>query len=140
MKKADFLEYKDLKLEVQQLRDQLEELESSLYSPKGQRFTSTPRAPSGPRSTMDGAVAQHVKLEALYREKLAEKEARLLAIETAVLSLTDPGQRVVMRERYLRAQRWPLVIAKLQKIGYSERQVYRLHGFALLNLEDYNYA
>lgn len=136
MKKADFLEYRALKLEVQQLKEQLEALESSLFSPKGQRFTSTPRVPSGAGSTMDGAVERHIQLEALYREQLAEKEARLLAIETAIMSLTDTGQRLVMRERYLRGLRWPAVVSKLQKHGYSERQVYRLHGFALLNLEE----
>ena len=136
MKKADFLDYKALALEVLQLKEQLESLESSLFSPKGQRFTSTPRNPSGPGATMDGAIERHIKLERMYREQLAEKEARLLRIESAVESLSDTGQRLVMRERYLSGRRWPAVVSKLQKAGYSERQVYRLHGFALLALEE----
>ena len=136
MEKADFLNYRALALETRQLRNQLATLESSLYSPKGQRFTSTPRVPSGGGSTMDGAVARHMKLEELYRGKLAEQEAQLLQIEEAILSLSDPGERAVMRERYIEGRGWPDVIRKFQKEGLSERQVYRLHGYALAKLKE----
>lgn len=136
MEKSDFWSYKTLALETQQLREQLATLESSLYSPKGQRFTSTPRVPSGGGSTMDGAVARHIKLVDLYRGKLAEQEALLLKIEGAVMSLSDTAERTVMRERYILGQRWPAVVMKLQKLGYSERQVYRLHGSALAKLKE----
>lgn len=136
MEKSDFKSYRALVIEVDYLREQLKELESSLYSPKGQRFTSTPRSSSGYRSTMDGAVDRHIKLCDKYAAELAEKEARQLAIETAISSLADPDERVVMRERYLRAQEWPTVVRKLQKEGYSERTIYRLHGTALLKLKE----
>lgn len=136
MEKSDFWSYKTLALETQQLRDQLAALESSLHSPKGQRFTSTPRVPSGGGSTMDGAVARHIKLVDLYRGKLAEQEALLLKIEGAVMSLPDTAERTVLRERYILGQRWPAVVTKLQKLGYSERQVYRLHGSALAKLKE----
>ena len=136
MEKIDFKNYRILAAEVQQLRDQLTALESSLYSPKGQRFTSTPRVPSGDGSTMDGAVARHMALEALYREHLAEKEAQQLAIEQAIQSLGDTPERVVMRERYMKGKGWTTICREMQKLGYSERQVYRLHGFALLKLKE----
>lgn len=136
MEKIDFKNYRALVLEVQQLRDQLQTLESSLYSPKGQRFTSTPRVPSGERSTMDGAVAAHIKLERKYREELAEKEAQQLAIEEAIQSLGDTPERVVMRELYIFGKGWPAVLNKMQKLGYSERTTYRLHGYALLKLKE----
>ena len=136
MEKIDFKNYRALVLEVQQLRDQLQTLESSLYSPKGQRFTSTPRVPSGERSTMDGAIEAHIKLERKYREELAEKEAQQLAIEEAIQSLGDTPERVVMRELYIFGKSWPAVINKMQKLGYSERTTYRLHGYALLKLKE----
>lgn len=136
MEKADFKNYRALLLEVEQLREQLKILESSLYSPKGQRFTSTPRVSSGDRSTMDGAVERHMKLERLYQDQLAEKEAQQLAIEQAIDSLGDSPERVVMRELYIKGQRWPAVIKKMEKAGYSERTSYRLHGFALLKLKE----
>lgn len=136
MDKNDFRNYRALLLEVQQLREQVKILESSLYSPKGQRFTSTPRVPSGDRSTMDGAVERHIKLDGHYREQLAEKEAQQLAIEQAIDSLEDTAERVVMRERYINGKGWPAVVRKLQEIGYSERSVYRLHGYALAKLKE----
>lgn len=136
MEKDDFKNYRALLLEVQQLREQVRILEASLYSPKGQRFTSTPRVPSGERSTMDGAVERHIRLESHYRESLAEKEAKQLVIEQAIESLADPAERLVMRERYINGKGWPAVVRKLQEIGYSERSVYRLHGYALAKLKE----
>lgn len=136
MEKMDLKNYRILVVEVQQLKEQLASLESSLYSPKGQRFTSTPRVPSGERSTMDGAVARHVELEAMYREQLADKEAQQLAIERALSALADPDERVVMRERYLKGRGWSTIVREMAKLGISERQVYRLHGLALLKLKE----
>lgn len=136
MEKSDFKSYRGLVLEVRQLKDQLKALESSIYSPKGQRFTSTPRTPSGDRSTMDGAVERHIKLVGKYAAELADKEAQQLAIEEAISSLADPDERVVMRERYIYGLGWPAVVRKLQKEGYSERTIYRLHGLALLKLKE----
>jgi len=136
MEKSELKNYRALVAEVQQLKEQLVSLESSLYSPKGQRFTSTPRVPSGERSTMDGAVERHIQLVAKYRENLADKEAQQLAIEQAIQGLADPGERLVMRERYISGKGWPAIISKLQKLGISERSVYRLHGLALLKLKE----
>lgn len=136
MDKSDFKNYKVLAAEVQQLKDQLATLESSLFSPKGQRFTSTPRVPSGAGSTMDGAVDRHIKLVSLYRENLAEKEAQQFTVEQAIQSLGDTPERLVMRERYIKGRGWPVVIREMQKLGFSERQVYRLHGYALLKLKE----
>lgn len=136
MEKADFKNYRALVQEVQQLKEQLIVLESSIYSPKGQRFTSTPRVPSGDRSTMDGAVDRHDRLVRWYREQLTEKEARQLAIEQAIASLGETPERLVMRELYIFGRSWPGVINKMQKLGYSERTTYRIHGYALLKLKE----
>lgn len=136
MEKADFRNYRMLVWEVQQLKEQVAVLESSLYSPRGQRFTSTPRASSGEKSTMDSAVARHMSLERRYREKLADKEAQQLIIEDAIESLGDTPERVIMRELYIKGKRWPAVLYEMQKRGYSERTAYRLHGLALLKLKE----
>lgn len=136
MEKSDFKNYRALLLEVSQLKDQLRVLESSMYSPRGQRFTSTPRAASGSKRTMADPVARHIKLEGVYREELADKEARQLAIEQAITSLADVGERLVMRSRYIEGRAWPAVIREMQKAGYSERTVYRLHGYALQKLKE----
>lgn len=136
MEKVDFRNYRALLLEVGQLRDQLRTLESSMYSPRGQRFSSTPNATAGINKTMADPVARHIDLEETYRAELAEKEAQQLAIELAIASLADIGERLVMRARYIEGRGWPAVIWEMQKAGYSERTVYRLHGYALQKLKE----
>ena len=136
MEKAELVNYRILTKEVRQLRDQLAALESSLYSPAGQRFSSTPRSSSGPKKTMEDGVAGHIKLEQLYRAKLMEKEMQLYRIERAIDSLEDPAQRVILRERYVAGHSWLRVCEKMRSQGYSERTVYRLHGYALLKLKE----
>ena len=136
MEKSDFSSYRILAKEVEQLKEQLEALEASLYSPKGQKFTTMPRAANGTGHTMDDAVARHMDLVKLYKEKLAEKESRQLSIEMAIESLEDTAERVVMRDRYLLGRSWRSIVMKLEDRGYSERQVYRLHGFALFKLKE----
>lgn len=137
MEKSEFKNYRALAREAQQLRSQLSALEASLYSPKGQRFSATPRAASGPNKTMDDAVAGHIKLEDLYRENLAVKEAQQLTIERAIHSLGDTPERLVMRFRYIEGRGWSFIIREMQKLGYSERTVYRLHGYALAKLKEF---
>lgn len=136
MDKTEFQNYRMLTKEVKQIREQLEALESSLYSPKGQRFTTTPRSQNSTGSTMDDAVERHMKLVELYEEKLALKESQQFAIEAAIDSLDDAAERVVMRDRYIMGRSWQSIVMKLAEKGYSERQVYRLHGFALLKLKE----
>lgn len=136
MEKADFRNYRALVREVRQLQEQVRILEASLYSPTGQRFSSMPRAASGPKKTMEDAVAGHIKLETLYRTQLAEKENRQYYIEWAIKTKLDTAERLVMRFRYLEGRDWPVVVREMQKLGYSERTVYRLHGSALLKLKE----
>ena len=136
MEKSELKNYRALLREKQQLEDQIRVLESSMYSPKGQRFSSTPHASSGSHMTMADPVARHIKLEGLYRAELAEKEARQLAIEQAIASLPDVGERLVLRFRYIEGRGWPAVVHEMQKTGYSERTAYRLHGLALLKLKE----
>lgn len=136
MEKFELEEYRTLVLEIRQLKGRLVALESSIYSPKGQRYTSTPRASSGNGSTMDDAVSRHVELENFYLQAVAKKEAQQLAIERAIASLSNPKERAIMRARYVEGRPWSWICEKLRSEGYSERTVYRLHGEALLKLRE----
>jgi DNA-directed RNA polymerase specialized sigma subunit len=136
MEQADFKNYRALLLEVRRIKSQLSALEGSIYSPTGQHYSHTPRSTSGHNHTMDDAVGRHLELVEKYEEHLAELEAQQLVIEKAIASLTDPGERLVMRERYIFGKSWVQVCHTLLPLGYSERTVYRLHGFALLKLKE----
>ena len=135
MQKADFKNYRALCLEIRKLKAQLMSLEASLYGPRGQEYSLTPKG-GGQGDGMLAVISRHIELEKHYQETLAAKEAQQLAIERAIDSLDDPAERVVMRLRYIEGRDWKYIIAELAIVGYSEREVYRRHGFALLKLKE----
>lgn len=137
MEKIDFQNYRLLAYEVKQLRVKLNALEGSIYSPAGQRYSHTPRASSSHGRTMDDVIAAHDALKGFYLERLAEKEAQQLTVEQAIESLDIPAERLVMRHRYIDGHSWRKVCLLMQPKGYSERQVYRLHGYALEKLKTF---
>lgn len=135
MEKSDFANYRLLAHEVKRLKNRLDALEASIYSPTGQRYSLTPRSTAGGR-TLDDVVASHAALVEMYQTKLAEKNDQLLAVEQAIDSLTNPAERLVMVYRYIDGRSWRQVCNMMLPKGYSERQVYRLHGFALEKLKE----
>ena len=118
-------------MEVRHLKDKL-------LSLPGQPGTFTPPAPhSEAASAMDAKVARYREVEGLYKAQKARSEAQVAAIEYAIQSLRLPAERQVMRLRYIEGWDWTRVCTKLRAIGYSERQVYRLHGSALQKLKEF---
>lgn len=136
MEKIDFQNYRLLAQEVRTLKTRLDALESSIYSPAGQRYSLTPRASSGQGRTMDDVIAAHDALKEFYLKKLVEKDAQQLAVEQAIESLEDPAERLIMRYRYIDGHGWRKVCLLMQPRGVSERQVYRMHGWALEKLKE----
>lgn len=137
MDKTELLNYRMLAYEVRQLRDLLAALEISMDSPKSPRFTLTPSGSSHQGSAMEQAVVRHIELQELYAKRLEEQGAKLQEVERAIGSLDDPAERAIMRNRYILGWSWRRVCMAMQMEGYSERQVYRLHGYALLKLKEY---
>lgn len=136
MEKSDFQNYRMLAEEVRTLQARLEGLEATIYAPAGQRYSLTPRAPSGHGSTMDDVIAAHAALEDRLRKALAEKNRQLLVVYQAIQTLADPAERLVMEYRYIDGHSWRKVCFLMQRQGVSERQVYRLHGWALEKLKE----
>ena len=136
MTKTDFSNYRALVLEVRQLRSLLAELEAAKFSVEGSDFSGAPRATPSQGSAVERKVIRYLDTLALYREKIELKTAQLLAIEEALDSLDSPVERLIMRLRYIEGRSWASVCFELESLGYSERQVYRLHGFALMKLKE----
>ena len=66
---------------------------------------------------MDSLVARHIELVELYKAKLEARNEQLLAVERAIDSLDDPGERLVMRLRYLDGRSWPNVFSHISGAG-----------------------
>lgn len=131
MKRERLRAFRSLAREGDQLRDQIREVEARLFSAKGQRYTTTPRAASSDGHTMDDAAIFHLQLQDRYRSQLARIEREQLAIEMAIAPL-PPEERMVIRFRYLDALRWEDVC---EKMSYSWTQTHRIHASALHHLE-----
>lgn len=116
-------EYRALKREASFLAEDLKAYEARLYSPRGQRYSKTPRAPGGHEGhTMEAAVIKHERLEAHYNRKIAEINDLLLKVEQAIEMLPDSNQRSALRLYYIQGLDWRKVA---NKMGYEERTVYR---------------
>lgn len=127
MTKERLRAYQAIKEELQQLEDRLLEIETVLYSPKNQRLTGMPSAPSKEGSAIEDMAARHIELQDLYKSKMDELAQEALAIEAAIETL-DPTARLLFRYRYIDGLKWEEVCVRM---NYSWRQVHNLHKRAL---------
>ena len=133
MTKERLRRYVEIKKEVRQIRDQLEEIESRLYSPKGQLLTGMPSAPSHEGGTItESLMDKHEQLLQMYREQLTIRYEEQLAIEKAIASLEDPTARRLMRYRYLDGLKWEEICVL---INYEWSRTHEIHGMALKQLK-----
>lgn len=126
MTKERLRNYQAIKEELRQLEERLLEIETTLYSPKNQKLTGMPSAPSK-GNAMEDMAARHVELQDLYKSKMDDLATELLTIEAAIESL-DPTARLLCRYRYVDGLKWEEVCVRM---NYSWRQVHNLHRRAL---------
>lgn len=129
MTKERLRKYRDLSKELEQIAEKVETLESALCSPKIQRITGMPSAPSGNNSKEDLTI-KHMELLEYYQEKKASLKGEQLAIEKAIESL-DYRDRTVLRLYYIDGLTWEQVCVL---VNYSWRQVHNIHSAALMKL------
>lgn len=114
MTQKDLLEYRALVAEKAEIEELLAELSaSSGWSPEKHAVRSD-------------------EVNRYYIAKLSEISRKILAIETAIASLS-PNERRLFRLRYLQGKKWDDVCDEL---GYCRQQVFRIHKKALKVLED----
>ena len=134
MTKERLRRYVEIKKEARQIRDKIEEIESRLYSPKGQLLTGMPSAPSHEGGTItESLIDRHAQLIQMYQAHLVRLDEEQLAIETAIASLTDPTARRLMRYRYLDGLKWEEICVL---INYEWSRTHEIHGMALKLLKE----
>lgn len=137
MTKERLKAYKDIKLEHDNLVDDLRELEEELYSLNGSNLDGMPRGGSGPGNPTANKAVKHAdhgytEIIAEYRRKVAELGAELLEIENAIKALR-PRERTLIRLHYIKGLTWEEVCIAM---SYSWRQVHRIHAAALEALRE----
>ena len=132
MTKERLRRYREIKKEARQIRDKLEEIESRLYSPKGQLLTGMPSAPPpGGGTVTEALIDRHAQLVQMYRDQLTVLEEEQLAVETAIASLEDSTARQLMRYRYIDGLKWEEVCIRIK---YGWAQTHDIHSKALKQL------
>ncbi len=117
-----FLLDKRIKLDIEKLTA----MRSALYG-RGVTYDS-----NGSHGGNDNGVERAVCKVMEYEEKLNGEIDRLvstrLEIEDAISHIPDDILRELLTRRYLLFQRWEVIA---EKMGYSQRRIFQLHGKAL---------
>lgn len=82
------------------------------------------------------SIENSPELHCLYESTLCRLRREVVAIEKAITTLSNPVERIILRDRYINGFDWRRIVSHLAAEGYSERQVYRLHGYALQHLKE----
>lgn len=127
MTTKDFLsQYRELKAEIEGLRDELKQLEAIAEK------TSPSREPcSGGGNLSDRVGRTSAKIVDLKNE-ISEEKRRLVELRREIVreikAVPNPKQRLVLQYRYINGWRWEKIAAHL---GFSYQWVCVLHGRGL---------
>ena len=128
-KKQYLRRYQTAKRRVGLIQEEIEELRSSKTSPVG-LGDGMPHG-SG-TSDLSGYAA---RLDELLRELEAEKEMQMVTyreIRQQIGMVPDPTEQEILSRRYLIGQSWEKIAVEM---GYSYRNITRVHGYALKHFE-----
>lgn len=128
-KKQYLRRYQAAKKRAKMIQEEIEELRSSKTSPVG-LGDGMPHG-SG-TSDLSGYAA---RWDELVRELEAEKEMQMVTyreIRQQIGMVPDPTEQEILSRRYLLNQSWEKIAVEM---GYSYRNITRLHGYALKHFE-----
>ena len=133
LKKQQLRRYKQLKLEINVIRDQLNQLNDWLTNPapKTARPDAQPAAKRFDFSKPAEVMERIDKLRSRYEQDLNEALDLLTTIEIAINNL-EQKQQLLLRLHYIQGKPWNKVA---EYLDYSERQVLRIHGHILQELK-----
>lgn len=128
-KKEYLKSYRKISRELRSLSEEINQLRLSQIMP-GIVSDGLPKSSGG--SDLSGYVARLDELERKLREKAAELYKRQTEIEADISAMEDANERTVLRNYYLCGMPWERVAGEM---GYSWRQIHRIHGEALIHFE-----
>lgn len=132
MTKERLKAYTEIKRELADLQRRLEELEAAMYDPRAQALDGMPRGSSGENYTREEQLDTKDALLAMYEARVAALDDALLSIENAIEKL-EPRERQLVRLHYIDGLKWEQVAVEM---CYSWRQVHRIHSDALNKLKE----
>ena len=131
MTRTYLYQYSDVSKEIEHIKEEIIRLEARMLSPRTSVLSDIPK---GPPSQDDQMAMNLIKLEKLrekYQFTLDELCDRQLQIEELIENL-EPLEKELIRYRYIDGMKWKDVFDKL---GYSQKQTFRIHNKIIEKLE-----
>lgn len=135
--KKEFLKsYRNACIKLKSLEEQKSSLIDLMISAKSQKYNDMPKA--NIQSDLSDYMVRLEKIIKDIDDKNAECLSHKIAIESAILKMSNGSECMVLRKRYLLFMPWESIS---QDMGYSLKQIHRIHGDALqsFNLEEVTY-
>lgn len=117
----------ELKIEIQSLKETIEELRSNLESLRSIRLEE--KLQGGEHSPDKSMVDKLSKLYEL-EEKLKQLIDYQINLAEQIELLENPKEKVVLRYRYINSLTWEHIS---ERTGYSKKQISRIHKRAIIN-------
>ncbi len=131
MAKKELQKYRGLCLEVKKLEEEIDELRSRIiyHRNEGERHSG-----SG-GDQMAEAIARLVDLTTKRQETLLQRIAERDRISSAIDSLEDPEERMIIHARYVQGKRWNAIY--MDHEGKEHRSLLRIHARALEKIAEF---
>ena len=127
-KKEYLCSYKNLCKKLQSLEDQLISLREVEQSAKIQKLSDMPKG--GKQTDLSDIM---VRIEVLLTKIVhvrSECIMRKIVIESYITDMKDGTECSLLHKRYIEFKTWEQICVEM---GYSWKQIHRIHGNALLN-------
>lgn len=126
-KKEYLRQYRNIMLQIKELREQERSLREVTMSAKVQQLSDMPKG-SAVKSDLSDIMIKYERVQAKIQEKMYQAMEKRLEIEDVILDITDPKAAAVLRMRYIEMKKWEEIATRL---GYSVKQVHRIHAKGL---------
>lgn len=131
MEKSELKQYRMLLKEAEGLRQRAEEFEEKIKSLRAVIIDGMPKK-QGIKDNIGEMIAKLDNIRQQYIEKNNLMVRELIKIECAINKLNISTERILIRKRYIDGKMWEDIA---NDMGYSLRQIHRLHSSALINLK-----
>lgn len=131
MTKYDLMQYQWILKNIEKLEEKLLEIDTQLQRITT-RYTLVSVSRTGSRDVMGELIVKKIEVEEEINRKLQESYKKLKEIERAIEKL-DEREKLLMRLRYIQGKDWMEIC---DEMGYSWRQIHRIHKKALDKLKD----
>lgn len=119
-----------INLEIESKKEVLEELKANLDGIKAIQFSE--KVQGGDIPNDDNAMFNRINKLMEVEKDLASLYDTQVELNEKINKVEDFNERMVLRYRYILNYTWEQISVKM---GYSTRQVIRIHGEALKNFE-----